>query len=306
MELTSRKKKIIVASIAGVTCLGIAGFIAWPYISGWGSMDSVQQYKIDFADDGEGHIFSNVTDALETMGVIPSDTSEEASGPFTIDWNGLQAANPDVVGWINVPGTNIDYPIVQAHPEDPEHYLHYDFNNNYSYYGCPYVDSNLIDIGRLDNAFPIMYGHSLINGTMFSQFQKFSSYDFAAQHRTINIYTPDGDRKLRVIGVNIVDANVELIEVGYQSSEGLYEYMSQKMNESEVVLEPLSSDVQRVYAFVCCSYQSSNARTIVYAVDDGEVPHVWGNPEEEEPINSVLDIFEQRGESVPEATSQGE
>lgn len=54
-----------------------------------------------------------------------------------VDWDYWRSVNPDVIGWVTVPGTNIDSPIVQAHSDDPEYYLHHDVYRKYNVYGCP-------------------------------------------------------------------------------------------------------------------------------------------------------------------------
>ena len=57
------------------------------------------------------------------------------------DLSGLYAQNSDLVGWIRVDGTRIDYPVMQT-PDNPEYYLHRDFNKEYSDSGTPFLDAN--------------------------------------------------------------------------------------------------------------------------------------------------------------------
>ena len=64
--------------------------------------------------------------------------SEEAAFP-EVDWSYWQEVNPDVVGWVTVPGTGIDHPVVQASAEDPEFYLTHDVYRKRSVYGCPFL-----------------------------------------------------------------------------------------------------------------------------------------------------------------------
>jgi len=72
------------------------------------------------------------------------------------DLSGLYAQNSDLVGWIRVDGTRIDYPVMQT-PDNPEYYLHRDFNKEYSDSGTPFLDANS-RIGGTWNW--IIYGHT--------------------------------------------------------------------------------------------------------------------------------------------------
>ena len=136
-----------------------------------------------------------------------------------------------------------------------------------SYYGCPYLDCTLSDKGGIDSTFAVVYGHSLINGLMFSDFQKYSDVQFAASHRTVMLSTPEASIKLRVIAANVVDANVETIEIGFEDPRALTEYLRGKLDESEVVLES-PEQIKQAWCFVTCSYQTDNSRTLVYAIEE--------------------------------------
>lgn len=269
----NRGVKIAIGALAllAVVSCGIAAYLALPYFEDLPAMEAVQAYAYDTASE-EG-----VPESVEAQqpAAEPLQSAESAAAGGiawrALDWNALRTANPDVRAWVTVPGTRIDYAIVQAHADDPQHYLWYDFYGNYSYYGCPYLDSACEDYGGIDGRAPIVYGHHLINGTMFSDFAKFSSYGYASSHSQILLMTPNGNRELRVIGANVVDADYETIETGFMNADDTTAYALGKLSESEVVLET-PERVQRLYQFVCCSYETDNSRTIVYAVDAADDP----------------------------------
>lgn len=66
-----------------------------------------------------------------------------------VDWGYWQGVNPDIIGWVTVPGAGIDYPIVQAHEGDPDHYLRYDVYGGWNYHGVPYLHWKCADVGLL-------------------------------------------------------------------------------------------------------------------------------------------------------------
>lgn len=247
---------VVAAVIAAAACFAAAAF--WQGVRDYGTVASVEAFKN--AQDAED------PSTAEESAVDGGQGPQESERP-SVDWAGLLAANPDVQAWVRVPGTRIDYPVVQASPEDPHRYLDWDIWGNRSYYGCPYVDCALSDKGGIDSTFPVVYGHSLINGLMFSDFQKYSDPQFAESHRIVLLSTPEEDIRLRVIAANVVDADTETIEVGFDDPEALTEYLEGKLAESEVVLES-PERIGQAWCFVTCSYQTDNSRTLVYAVEE--------------------------------------
>ena len=99
----------------------------------------------------------------------------------------VYAQNSDLVGWISIPGTRIDYPVMQTR-DDPNFYLKHAFDRSYSSYGVPYLQENC-DIGISDNL--VLYGHHMNNGSMFSDLCRYESEDFYREHKTIRFDTLD-------------------------------------------------------------------------------------------------------------------
>lgn len=56
------------------------------------------------------------------------------------DVNGLVKKNKDCIGYVEIPGTTINYPVMQT-KDNPDFYLNHDFNRNYSFYGTPYLSA---------------------------------------------------------------------------------------------------------------------------------------------------------------------
>lgn len=91
----------------------------------------------------------------------------------------LYLQNPDLVGWITVPGTRVDYPVVQR-PETQDYYLHRDFYGKYDSHGCIYV-REVCDVFRpSDNI--TMYGHRMKDYTMFAELAKLQDKKFLQEN----------------------------------------------------------------------------------------------------------------------------
>ena len=107
----------------------------------------------------------------------------------------VYAQNSDLVGWISIPGTRIDYPVMQT-KDTPNFYLKHAFDKSYSSYGVPYMQENC-DVGISDNL--VLYGHHMNNGSMFSDLCKYESEDFYQEHKTIRFDTLDSFGEYEVI-----------------------------------------------------------------------------------------------------------
>jgi sortase B len=176
-----------------------------------------------------------------------------------IDWDSLPAS---VVAWVRVPGTTVDYPIVRGEPESPDFYLTHDAGGERSAWGAPYIDAGCAQ--GAESPLVIVYGHHMSDGTMFAPLAQYSSRDFAEGHRTIWVFTREKAIELEVFAADVLDASAEGKRTNFADAAELDAYLGDKLSRCEVVLEE-SSNVARAWAFVTCSYQTSNSRTVVYA-----------------------------------------
>lgn len=170
-----------------------------------------------------------------------------------IDWDSL----PDeVIAWVEVPGTNIDEPIVQATPDAPSTYLYRDALGQGAY-GTPYIDCEC----SIDSRFVMVYGHHMSDGSVFADFASFIDEDFAREHNRIIVYERSGETlELEACAADIVDASQESLVINQDVNfESLFESANLGLSHP--------SESNRLFAFVTCSYQTQNSRTVVYATE---------------------------------------
>ena len=97
-----------------------------------------------------------------------------------LDWNELAKVNPDIYAWIYIPGTKVDYPVLQ-HPTDNTYYLNYNMNGTRGYPGCIYTEKeNNKDFSDFNT---IMYGHNMRNETMFETLHYYEDKAFLSMIR---------------------------------------------------------------------------------------------------------------------------
>lgn len=196
----------------------------------------------------------------------PSDIEATPLADLEVDWDALLAINPDTVGWVYVPGTNINYPIV--HTDNDETYLTRDFNGEQSWgatYGCIFLSA--ANAPDFSDANSIVYGHHLNNGAMFAAIAGFDDAGEFNAHRTVYILTPQGNYKLTTFSLVHCAADDPLAQVSFASEEERVAYVQDKLDRSTVAVSdvPAASDMERTFALATCDNLPSDGRYVLFA-----------------------------------------
>lgn len=105
-----------------------------------------------------------------------------------IDFESLQKQNKDIYAWLKVPGTKVDYPVVQ-HPDDDDFYLkHSAYDKKWSSSGAVYTE--LGNTNSFEDTVTVVYGHNGYGDTMFTTLHRFEKSDFFNKHEKFYIYMP--------------------------------------------------------------------------------------------------------------------
>lgn len=135
-------------------------------------------------------------------------TEEVDSTNESINWEELKKINSDVIAWIYIPNSNINYPVVQCN--DNEYYINNNISKKRSKGGCIFVDSRINSPFEALNT--IVYGHNLKNGAMFSELEKYKNEEFLKEHPYVYIYLPDGEiLKYKVFSFSIAKVDDTII-----------------------------------------------------------------------------------------------
>lgn len=119
-------------------------------------------------------------------GISYSEDEKNGDTIVTIDFNLLRETGPDVYAWIEIPGTDIAYPIVQ-HPKNNSYYLRRAINGSYDVTGCIYTQNyNSRDFSDPNT---VIYGHYMSDGTKFGSLLKYMDRDYFDEYKTVMIYT---------------------------------------------------------------------------------------------------------------------
>lgn len=106
----------------------------------------------------------------------------------TVDFDALRETGPDIIGWLTLPDTAINYPVTQA--DDNEYYLHHLYDGTYNKTGCLFADyENQEDFSDRNT---IIYGHNMRDGSMFAMLNEYDEQSYFDGHPQMYLVTPDG------------------------------------------------------------------------------------------------------------------
>lgn len=173
--------------ILGFLLLGVAVFFGVKYF-----LDVYSPTDLETEQYGPGYVEIQVAeypDLNEPIGeFVEAVTSDEE---MTADFEALQALNPDIYAWLEIPGTDISYPIVQD-PVDDSFYLRHNSDREYSAGGAIYSEATY-NSTEFNDPVTILYGHHMNAGNlMFGRLEEyFTDTEFLNSDPIIRIYTPD-------------------------------------------------------------------------------------------------------------------
>lgn len=110
------------------------------------------------------------------------------------DWDSLLETNPNLVGWVYVPGCDISFPVVQG--KDNDYYLDHTLDGSYNQMGAIFLDSHASSTFSDDNS--IIYGHSVEGGGMFTSLDQFEDRAFFDAHPTFYLLTPNENYEVNI------------------------------------------------------------------------------------------------------------
>lgn len=242
------------ALLVFIASAGILGYLAWTYWLGQHEYDEIA-----------ARAFPNEqTNTLADM---------------VVDWDALRAINPEVVAWVYVPDTIINYPVAHK-PGDSQFYLKHNFSNDYgkkygAEYGCIMLSGE--NAGDFSDEVNIIYGHHLRNGAMFAPFGDFYENEMFNQHRTIYLLTPQGNYRLETFAVEHVPmTHGSIATPNYATDQEFTEFKEWLVSQSVVTPDPdTSADAlaaTKLFGFCTCDGEDNTWRYITFAVPAEFVP----------------------------------
>lgn len=166
----------------------------------------------------------------------------------------IRSITENYVGWISIPGTVIDYPIVQG--QDNEYYLNHDVYDQKNSHGSIFIDANYNEEKDLVK---IIYGHHMDDGQMFTDLLKYQDEEFRHNHTTFLI----NESMYQIVAAKVVDLEEQpdFYKVNYLTAEGQKAWLKNLGVEQDVSL----TDTKFVLLSTCYEY-GSKLRMIVLGI----------------------------------------
>ncbi len=252
------KKNILIALIAVFTVIfAVSTFFIFEHFH--------QEQKSQTLYDGLAEAVADAAESEEPTEQI--QFSEDKT--ILTEYAGLYQENENIVGWISVPGTQINYPVVQT-PDEPNYYLRRGFDGEYAVCGCPYVQEDC-DVNKpSDNI--VIYGHNMRNGSMFGELDKFESKDFWEDHKTLsfNTLTDKQEYEIVVVFKTFVysDSPEAFKYYRFVNAENAAEFDAFMERSKELALYDTGVDAEygdKLITLSTCEYSRANGRLVLVA-----------------------------------------
>lgn len=251
------KKAVFVLLI--VVLLGIMGFSAWQilnitteYQGGTQTYDELEQFVV-------------IPETAPTEAATEETQADEPAEPQIlwpqVDFAALAEVNPDVVGWIYIPDTQINYPVVQG--EDNDYYLNHLFNKKVNSSGCIFLDFGAeADFTSMNSA---LHGHHMKNGSMFAGVCNYKKQSFYDAHPVGMLLTPQGNYLIRFFAGYVCDTESDAWDISF-SQEDYAAWLDQGIRKSYFSSDVVPTTDDRVITLSTCSYEYDDARFVVHGI----------------------------------------
>lgn len=196
---------------------------------------------------------------------IPAETT--ATPTILPEYAALYLQNDDMVGWIEIEGTKLNYPVLQT-PDEKDFYLHRDFNKENSNHGAIYVQENCDVWTPSDNV--VIYGHNMKDGSMFATLLKYKKQEYWQEHRFIYFNTLLERHTYEIVAVFKTTATVGkgfdyhlFVEAENEEEFDAYVDKIKKLSYYDTGVDAEYGD--KLITLSTCEYTLTNGRLVVVA-----------------------------------------
>lgn len=203
----------------------------------------------------------------ETQEEEPESEPEEPSKPVPpqVDWASLKGINEDIIGWIQIEGTEINYPVMKG--TDNSYYLKHTFEKNSNAAGAIFIDhTNSSDFQDCNT---LIYGHNMRNGSMFGLLRKYFKDKNSIPGRYIWICTPEKNYRYEIFSSHVVDAVGETYTLFPEADEQFANYVESMKQQTLVDFGTEVTKDDKVITLSTCTGNDAT-RFVVQAKREGE------------------------------------
>jgi sortase B len=270
-----KKSKNVLSTIILVVALTVfcfAGFRLLSILHNYKSSNDeyrkiAESFTKNYDPNGNGTSESDSKRGTKTESAGEDSQSSEAAGdliedtdpPVNVNWTGLKAINPDIIGWIYVDGEKtINYPVLKA--TDNDYYLHRTFRKEPRYAGSIFIDYH--NNGDFADPDTIIYGHNMRNGSMFGTLKFLYDQEKYDKNPYFWILTPNGNYRYHIFAIFKTKVNSSVYTLFSQNGSEFLEWERNLQKASGVKnTVPLTEQDKTVILSTCTTDKSE--RTVV-------------------------------------------
>ena len=244
-----KKKYLAVSGIIFLAAAVCAGIGIWQYLAVKNAGDGYSGLR---AEAGSG---------------FPEEMPEDSPVEIPIDFDLLKERNPDVYAWITIPGTAIDYPVLQSET-DNTYYLTHTIDGAESPEGAIYTET--YNSRDFEDPNTVIYGHDMANGSMFQNLLDYQDRSFFDANREVLIYTPDAIRHYRIFAAYLYDDRHLMLSFDFDDREVYRQYLDSifSIREMGACIDTGQevTDEDKIITLSTCYGNQADRRFLVQAV----------------------------------------
>lgn len=259
--MKKRKNKMI----SGIAYLVAIVLIAFAGVSAFKTYSLRSKVKADLKVDKV---------IQKEVGPVMTKAKDKESDPLkNLNWDEVKALSPNIVAWITVPGTSVNYPIMKA--DDNSFYLTHDYAGNKNDLGSIFIDYRQLTDFSSKNTF--IYGHNVLMDIADAKFTELNGYlkqDFYSEHKQVLIYTPEKVIQGKVLAAHSDTSDTYSNTRKFDSDEAFNDYLAFMVKHSVIKSDINSSDVKKIVTLWTCTskpgvnsngkdFKASESRTFV-------------------------------------------
>lgn len=260
-----REKAGTIIAVAGIVFFGVAFICSCIFLKS--AMDHLQGKK-EYDSVRER---ATQADGQETDSAAEGDTSEDKKDDrLVINWDAMLAENSDYVGWLEM-APNISYPVVRG--TDVKFYLNKGFYKEYNINGSIFMHCDCDPGWTSRNT--VLYGHNMIDGSMFGSLQKYGNEDFLSSNGYIFIHVKGGRRIYKIFDCIYAEDTSEPYNVAILTDEEMALFLQDMKRRSHIWTEgnaPVPTDTILTLS-TCVGNVGSSRRQLVQAKYVGFEPY---------------------------------
>ena len=178
--------------------------------------------------------------------------------PISVDFSVLKQENEDIVGWLYLEDSPINYPVVQSY--DNDYYLRRLVNGEYNIAGSLFMDYR--NDSNLEDNNTIIYGHNMKNNTMFGSLQEYKNQNYYDNHKVMYYFTPEKNYIIELFTGYTISVESDIYDLSVIDSSKLEELISKSDFESNTKV----TEEDKIITLSTCAYEYDGARYVVMGV----------------------------------------